>query len=114
VREPRTETVGALKLIKAKDVSVACGGALAVNAAAEIVKCGGSRTDNADGALAITTGAGLSVKATNITIEAADTLVMVLGACLIKLSSSGQISIKAPTVDLKDATALGQIIHQSN
>jgi type VI secretion system secreted protein VgrG len=114
VRGSRTETVGALKLIKAKSVSVACGALLTVNAAAEVVKCGGSRTDTADGALAITTGGGLSVKATNITIEAADTLVMLLGACLIKLSSSGKVVIKAPNIDLKGAKALGQIMHASN
>jgi type VI secretion system secreted protein VgrG len=114
VKGSRTETVGALKLIKAKQVSVSCGATLTVNAAAEIVTCGGNRADGADGALAITAGGGLSVKAKNITIEGANTLVMILGACVIRLASSGKILIKAPTVELKGAKALGQIMHGSN
>jgi len=110
----RTETVGALKLTRAKDVNISVGASLTVNAAAEVVKCRGNRTDSAEGALSIAAGGGLSIKAQTIVIEAQDNLVMNLGACTIKLSKGGQILIKAPTIDLKGTKALGQVMHGSN
>jgi type VI secretion system secreted protein VgrG len=114
VKGSRTEMVGALKMTKAKTVSLSVGAALTVNAAAEIVKVGGNRNDAAEGLIAITTAAGLSVKAKNITFEAKNKLVMLLGACVFKLSSDGKVVIKAPTINLKGAKAIAQIMHGSN
>lgn len=114
VKGSRTETVAALKMVRAKTVSLSCGGNLVLNAAAEMVTVGGSRNDTAEAALAITTGGGLSVKAKSITIEGKDTLVMMLGGCIFKLAKGGKILIKAPTIDLKGAKKLGQVMHGSN
>jgi type VI secretion system secreted protein VgrG len=110
----RTETVGALKLIKAKQVSVSCTGNLVVNAAANTVTCEGSRTDAAEAALAISAGGGISIKAKNITIEAKDKLVMMLGGCMFQLEKGGKVVVKAASVDIKGAKSLGQIKHASN
>jgi len=114
VKGSRKETVAALKMIKAKQMSVNCGANLTVNAAAEIVKCGGSRTDNGDGALTVTAAAGLSAKAKSVTIEAKQSLVLLLGGCMFRLAKSGKIVIKAPTVEIDGAKALGQVLHGSN
>jgi len=110
----RKETVGALKLVKAKQMSVSAGTALVTNAAAESVKCGGGRSDSAEGPLALTAGGGLSVKASNITIEAKDKLVLIAGGCSIKLTSDGKVEFTAPTVNLKGVEALSQVEHNSN
>jgi len=110
----RNETVGAIKLVKAKQLSCSAGAASVVNAAAEIVDCGGSRSDSAGGPLAITAGGGLSVKASTITIEAEGKLVLVAGACSFKLSSDGTIEITAPNIDLTGVETLSQVLHKSN
>jgi type VI secretion system secreted protein VgrG len=110
----RSETIGALKLVRAKSVSVSCGTGLTVNAAAEVVSCGGSRTDSAKGALAVTSGAGLTVKAKSVVIEGKSRLVLIAGAVMIKLSSGGEVVIKAPQIDLAGVKALGQAMHKSN
>ena len=47
-------------------------------------------------------------------IEAKSSITVLAGACVIKLSSSGAISIKAPKVDLTGAKTLGQVLHRSN
>ncbi|HYR56300.1 MAG TPA: type VI secretion system tip protein TssI/VgrG [Myxococcaceae bacterium] len=110
----RTELVGALKLVKAKQMSVSAGAAMVTNAAVENVKCGGNRSDSADGALALTAGGGMSVKASNITIEAKDMLVLIAGTCSIKLTSDGTVELTAPTVNLTGVEALSQVQHKSN
>ncbi len=108
-----TETIGALKLIKASNVSVACKGAYSMQAAVENVKCGGNRTDGAKGAVAITGGA-MKVDAGDVNIEAKSKLVLRGGACTITLESSGKVHIKAPTIKLKGSKDLTQIQHKSN
>ncbi|HEX8700328.1 MAG TPA: hypothetical protein VF815_15885, partial [Myxococcaceae bacterium] len=100
--------------IKAKQMSVSCGAAYVMNAAAEQVKCGGSRTDSAKGAVAITAGGGLKIKATNITFSAENKLVIRGGACTVELLASGQITLKAPTVIVKNNKVLNQVLHKSN
>jgi type VI secretion system secreted protein VgrG len=110
----RTETVGALKLIKAQQVSVSCGTAYTAEVGAYSTQCGGGRTDSAKAAVSIAAGGGMSVKATNIAIEAKSSLRLTAGACVIKLSSGGSVSIKAPSIDLAGVKALTQILHKSN
>jgi type VI secretion system secreted protein VgrG len=110
----RTETIGALKLIKAKQVSVSCGTAYTAEVGAYSVQCGGGRTDSAKAAVSIAAGGGMSVKASNIAIEAKSSLRLTAGACVIKLSSSGEVSIKAPSIDLTGVKALNQVMHKSN
>ena len=109
----RTETIGALKFIKAKSMSVSCGAALEVNCVAESVTCGGGRTDGAKGAVAVVAGGGMTVEAVNITIEADNKLTIVAGGCTIKLVKSGEIKIKASTVDLTGVKTLNQGTHKS-
>jgi type VI secretion system secreted protein VgrG len=110
----RSETVGALKLIKAKQMSLSCGAAYTANCGAYSVKCGTSRTDSATGAVSIAAGGGMSVKATKINIEAQNKLVVIAAGCTIKLTKSGEVSIKAPSVDLTGVKALNQVMHKSN
>jgi type VI secretion system secreted protein VgrG len=109
-----TETVGALKFIKATGVAVACGGAYAMTAAAEKVKCGGSRTDKAKGAVTYTAAGAIKIKAATITLGGASKVSVKGGACSIELTSSGQVTIKAPTVILSGTKALNQVAHKSN
>ncbi|HJL19796.1 MAG TPA: type VI secretion system tip protein TssI/VgrG [Sandaracinaceae bacterium LLY-WYZ-13_1] len=108
-----SETVGALKFIKAKDVSVACSAAYVMNAAAEIVKAGGGRTDDAKGAVALSAGGAVKVKAKNIVFEAKSKLVFRGGAGSIEISSAGMVKVKAPKVKVKNAKALNQIMHKT-
>ncbi|WP_408890044.1 type VI secretion system Vgr family protein [Myxococcus faecalis] len=108
-----TETIGALKFTKAKQMSVSCGAGYVMNAGVEKVKCGGSRTDTAKGLVAITAGGGMKVKATNITFSAQNKLVLRGGACTVELLASGQINIKAPTVVIKNNKVLNQLLHKS-
>jgi len=110
----RTELTGALKLIKAKSMAVECGAAYTENVASMSVKAGGSRTDDATGAVAITAGGGLSVKADVITIEAKSRLVVMAGGCVIQLSSGGTVKVKAVSIDLRGAKGINQITHSSN
>jgi len=110
----RTELIGALKLVKAKTMSVECGAAYTENVAAMSVKATGSRTDEAMGAITVNAGGGLSVKATTITIEAKSRLVVMAGGCMIQLSSSGDVKVKAVNIDLRGAKGIHQVTHNSN
>lgn len=109
-----TETIGALKFIKAKNVSVSCDAAYTMNAAAELVNAGGGRTDEAKGAVALTAGGVFEVKATNIVFEAKSKLVFRGGGGVIELTKAGNVKIKAPSITVKNAKALNQIMHKSN
>ncbi|AGC48149.1 Rhs element Vgr family protein [Myxococcus stipitatus DSM 14675] len=108
------ETIGALKFIKAKQMSVTCGAGYAMTAGVEQIKCGGSRTDTAKGLVAISAGGGLKVKAQNITFTAENKLVIRGGACMVELLASGQVTIKAPTVKVKNVSVLNQLMHKGN
>jgi hypothetical protein len=110
----RTELIGALKLVKAKTMSVECGAAYTENVAAMSVKVGGSRTDDAMGAVTVSAGGGLSVNATTINIEAKNRLVVMAGGCMIQLTSSGDVKVKAVNIDLRGAKGINQVTHSSN
>lgn len=109
-----SETIGALKFIKAKNVSISAEAAYVMNAAVEVVKAGGGKTDNADGALALSAAGAFKVKAPNIVFEADSKLVFRAGGTSITLTSAGMVTIKAPTITVKNAKALKQIMHKSN
>lgn len=109
----RIETVGALKMIKAKTMSVSCGAAYVMNAAAEQVKCGGSRVDKAGAALAITAGGGLSVKADNINITGESKVVLRVGGSVIEVTPTG-VKIKSSKIKLDGVKKLGSLMHKSN
>jgi len=108
-----SESIGALKFIKAKNVGVSCDAAYTMNAAAELVKAGGGRTDDAKGAVALTAGGAVKVKATNIVFEAKSKLVFRGGAGSIEITSAGMVTVKAPKIKVKNAKALNQIMHKS-
>ncbi|HHH27770.1 MAG TPA: type VI secretion system tip protein VgrG, partial [Polyangiaceae bacterium] len=113
IKTSYTETVGALKFIKAKNLSVNCDGAYVMKAAAELIKAGGGRTDDAKGAVALTAGAAFQVKATNIVFEAKSKLVFRGGAGVIELTKSGGVTVKAPSVRITNSEALNQLVHKS-
>lgn len=108
-----SESIGALKFIKAKNVAVSCDAAYTMNAAVETVKAGGGRTDDAKGAVALTAGGALKVKAKNIVFEGKSKLVFRGGGGSIEINSAGMVKVKAPKVTLKNAKALNQIMHKS-
>jgi type VI secretion system secreted protein VgrG len=107
------ETIGALKLVKAKSVSVSATGGYIMNAGMEKVDIAGNRNDSAKGAFAMTAAGKISVKAKVINIAATSKLTVRAGAVTIELTSSGAVTIKAPTVEVKNAKALTQAMHQS-
>jgi type VI secretion system secreted protein VgrG len=110
----RVETVGALKMVKAKTVAVSCGTAYVMNAAAETVKCGGDRTDKAGAALALSAGGGLSVKANNINITGESKVVLRVGGTVIEVTPTG-VKIKSSSVKFEGVKKLGsKAMHESN
>lgn len=110
----RIETVGALKMVKAKTVAVSCGAAYVMNAAAEKVKVGGNRTDNAGAALAITAGGGLSIKANHINITGETKVVLRVGGSVVEVTPTG-VKIKSSKIDLKGVKKLSsKAMHKSN
>lgn len=109
----RTELVGALKMIRAKDMSVSAGTVYTATCAANVVKCDGARTDSATGALALTSGGGLSVKASAINISAKSRLQITAGGVSISLTSGGTVEMRAAQVDLTGVKKLGQAMHRS-
>lgn len=102
----RAETVGALKLVKAKTVSVSCGAAYVMNAATETVKVGGDNTVSAVGAVAISAGGGMSIKATNINISGESKVVLQIGGSLIEVLPNS-VKIKSARIDAKTIKKLG-------
>jgi type VI secretion system secreted protein VgrG len=101
----RTETIGALKLIKAKTVAVDCGAAYVMNAATETVKAGGNRNDNAGAAMAVNVGGGISIKAANVNISGKSKVTFKVGGTTIEVKS-GKVTIKSGKVDLKGVKKL--------
>jgi type VI secretion system secreted protein VgrG len=108
-----SETISAAKLIKAKGMTVNCGAAFTMNAAAHVVKAGGGRSDTAKGALALT-GSAFKVKAKSIVFEAESKLVFRGGGGVIELTKAGMVKIKAPSITVENSKALNQIMHKSN
>ncbi|WP_342378040.1 type VI secretion system tip protein VgrG [Myxococcus stipitatus] len=110
----RTETVGALKMVKAKTVAVSAGAAYALTAASEKVKCGGNRVDKSEVALAITAAGGLSVKAENINISGKSKVVLRVGGSTVEITPTG-VKIKSSKIQLKGVKKLGsKLSHKSN
>jgi type VI secretion system secreted protein VgrG len=111
----RTETTGAVKVVKAKQMKVSAGTNLVVTVAGALsTKAGGSRSDSAGRALALSSGAGLSVKAQTILIEAKKALLVRAGSVSFVLLSAGLVLVKAKEIDLRGVKKLAQVIHQSN
>ncbi len=111
----RTETTGAVKLVKAKAVKIGAGTNLVVNAAGALAtKCGGNRTDSAKGAVTLTAAGALSVKANNIVIEGKASLTLVAGGSVISLTAGGTVSVTAPSIKLDGENVLPQPLHRSN
>ncbi|MFK7989799.1 MAG: type VI secretion system Vgr family protein [Sandaracinaceae bacterium] len=109
-----SETIGALKFIMAKNITVGCEATYVMNGAAELVKAGGGRTDNADGVVSLTAGGALTCKAKNIVFEADSKLVFRAGGVSIELTKAGAVTVKAPSITIKNAKVLNQIMHKSN
>ncbi|MFY1829221.1 type VI secretion system Vgr family protein [Myxococcus fulvus] len=110
----RVETVGALKMVKARTVAVSCGAAYSLSAASEKVKVGGNRVDKAEIALAITAGGGLSVQAENINITGESKVVLKVGGSTVEVTPSG-VKIKSSKIQLKGVKKLGSTTsHKSN
>lgn len=110
----RTETTGAVKLVRAKQMDVSATKNMALNALGVwSTKCGGNRSDSAGRALVVSAASGLSVKAENIVIEAKSSLELRAGAVKIKLASGGEVKIKAPNIDLRGVDDLTQLTHRS-
>ena len=98
----RTELVGGLKMVKAKTIAVAVQGALAVTAAAELVKCGGNRNDSA-AVVSLNAGGGLSVKAgKGINLTGEDLVLLQIGASSIRVTPD-QVVLKGPQVKASGA-----------
>jgi type VI secretion system secreted protein VgrG len=111
----RTETTGAVKFVKAKQVQISAEKNMAVTAAGMLsTKCAGSRSDSAGKALALSSGGGLSVKAKTILIEGKKLLALRLGSVNFLLVSAGLVLVKAKEIDLKGVKELVQAMHLSN
>ncbi len=109
-----TETVAALKMIKAKSYSVACGAGYKLTAASQKVDCGGSRSEAAKGAVSVKAKGAMTVKAANVLITATKKLVVKGDKCTIELKSDGEITISAPKVHVSGVKGLDQQQHKSN
>jgi type VI secretion system secreted protein VgrG len=107
------ETVGALKFVKAKSVNVSATGGYIMNAGVEKVDVTGNRNDAAQGAFAMTAASKISVKAKAINVAATSKLTVRGGGVTIELTSSGEVTVKCQTVEVKNAQALTQAMHQS-
>lgn len=109
----RVETVGALKMVKAKTIAVNCGAAYMMNCASETVKCGGNRVDKA-AAVAINAGGGVKVKAANINITGESKVVLRAGGTTIEVTPAA-VKIKSGKVDLTGVKRLeSSALHKSN
>ncbi|MGD0523497.1 MAG: type VI secretion system tip protein TssI/VgrG [Polyangiaceae bacterium] len=110
----RKETIGALKFVKAKAMSISAGAAYTANVGGYKVTCGGGRTDSATGAVSVAAGGGWSIKATNVSFVADNKLVLIAGGTTVTLSSSGEIKIKAAgSIKLTGVEKLKQGKHDS-
>jgi len=108
----RTETIGGLKLIKAKTMSVDCGKAHVTNCAAQQIDVGEDRTDQAGRGLALTAGGGVSIEAENINITAESRLVFRIGGSSLELTPQG-VTLKSTSVDLSGVKKIGSTQHES-
>lgn len=99
-----TETIGALKMVKANTIALSCGAGYIQNCASETVKAGGNRTDTA-AAIAVTAGGGLKIKAANINISGESKVSMRIGGTTIDVLPSS-VKIKSSAVNLKGVKKL--------
>ncbi|MGE0784918.1 MAG: type VI secretion system Vgr family protein [Sandaracinaceae bacterium] len=94
----RTETIGALKMVKAATVAISCGAAYVENAASETVKAGGNRIDSG-AAISVTAGGGLKVKAANINISGKSKVIFKIGGTTIKVLPDS-VTIDSSTIKM--------------
>lgn len=101
----RSETIGALKMIKATTVSVACGAAYVQNCSSETVKAGGSETNTAKGAVGLQVGGSMTVEASNINISGEAMVVVKIGGTKIEVLPA-KVTIKSSNIKLTGVKAL--------
>lgn len=107
------ETVGALKLIKAKSIAQSAGAAFGIQCAAMDIKVGGDRSDTAGAAISIAAGGGIDVKAANVVISGDSKLNLRAGGCSIEMTPTS-ITLKASSkVDLRGAKGISNALHKS-
>ncbi|HEY1418567.1 MAG TPA: type VI secretion system tip protein TssI/VgrG, partial [Myxococcaceae bacterium] len=111
----RTETTGAVKLVKASGSKVGADGNVTVNAAgAYATKCAGNRTDSGGGPAAITAAGAFSVKAENINIEGKAAVNLIVGSSVISLTAGGIVTVMSSSIKVDGGAVLPQPLHKSN
>jgi type VI secretion system secreted protein VgrG len=110
----RKQLVGAAKLLKAESFTVMAGKALITTCMALKSVCSGNRNEKTKGVAAVTAVNKIKIKAKKILLTADSKLEFRIGGTTIKLDSTGGVSIKSTTVDLKGVKELGQVMHRSN
>jgi type VI secretion system secreted protein VgrG len=110
----RTETVGALKMIKAKTVALSCGAAYAETSATRSVDASGNIAFTSGSRMAVSAGGGLEAKGASVTISAPNKVTIRIGGSSIEVKP-GKVTIKSASIDVTGVKALGSTqAHNSN
>ncbi|MEM9189077.1 MAG: type VI secretion system tip protein TssI/VgrG [Myxococcota bacterium] len=104
--------VGGLKLVKAKNVTTVAP-TIIENAISKSVIVDGDVAEEAGGNAEVVARGGLGVEAKNISIGAEESVTLAGGSCSVTMTKDGVVTIKAPTVMLKNADTLKQAMHKS-
>ncbi|MCC7541759.1 MAG: type VI secretion system tip protein VgrG, partial [Deltaproteobacteria bacterium] len=107
------ETVGALKLIKAKSIAQSAGAAYGIQCAAFDVKVGGDMSITAGAALSLAAAGGIDVKSENVVISGDSKLNFKAGGCSIEMTPTS-VTLKASSkIDLRGAKGISNALHKS-
>lgn len=107
VRGDLTESVAALKHVEAGSVRISTGAGLEATLADLELEVAEDRSDSADNALELSAGGDMALTAKQISVTASNQLTISAGSCEITLSASGQVSLRAPRVNLRNADSIG-------
>lgn len=111
VRGDLTERVSALKLIEAGAFrAVVTSGYDNGFSELELEATEADRTDHAERDARLAADGDLALHAEHISVTATDQLSISAGSCEIVLASSGEVTLRAPRVNLRNADAIGSIV----
>ncbi|MCA9608449.1 MAG: type VI secretion system tip protein VgrG [Myxococcales bacterium] len=110
VRGDLTEEVSALKLVEAGAYRVVVTSSFESTYAELRLETQTDRTDHATQDARLASDADLTLNAEHVSVTGTDQLSISAGSCEIVLAASGEITLRAPRVNLRNADAIGSIV----
>ncbi|RZO66330.1 MAG: type VI secretion system tip protein VgrG [Sandaracinaceae bacterium] len=110
VQGDAVEEIAALRYLEVGSLRLSAGAGLDARFANLEVEIGADVSGSASDGVELSAGSDLTVTAETVSITATNQLTVSAGSCELTLSASGQITLRAPRVNLRNADSLGSMV----